>query len=100
VNPPETSEKDPLIGILVPSLSTSVPVNFPFDCIVIVSLPHQGASGPVVISFKFHVPAKSASEAPKAADENTGNKQIKQMKMNSLYRSFERFALRISGPPW
>jgi hypothetical protein len=37
--------------------------------------------------------------APLAANGNTGNREIAKMKMNSPNRCFERFALRIPGPP-
>jgi len=59
----------------------------------------QPKGGAVELTVGRVLPARPAIVAPLAADGNTGSRQITQMQMNSPYRCFERFALRISDPP-
>jgi hypothetical protein len=89
--PPEEALKVPVI---LPEL-----LNVPFGFIVSMSLCNHGAPGPVTMAVKFHVPARSATVGPEAADANEESRHVVQMKMNSPYIGFNPFAPRISGPP-
>jgi hypothetical protein len=94
--PSEEIEKIPL-KLLLSFLSE--PVNFPSGLTVNISVCREATPRPVAKPLPRHVPAKSARDVPLAANGNRGNRQIRQMKMNSPCRCFERFALRIPGSP-